>query len=406
MRQGTTRRGKPHCEAFPAINILEAERSLRSGSDRCEWRDEHAGLVGRGSLLSLDATSMTLDYTFIGSANIAAANGVLKVAVSGTRRNPHVVRKNLHCPVCERRVQLLYFVTGTWACRACHNLVYLKQRLGGVNKKILHKDKLFAELAKQKESGRAKRALHNQQRHVDRVSRELVQGGFTALPGELCYRTTCRWLNSGEMPVPVGARDASYAHSPYPRGLAYFRRPDDEASGIVPCELIGSLILDRPVQSFFEQHVQDTLAAVEQGIAKGSLLLPKPMAEALSAVVADRLLLRPLMLTGGWSDIDDRYTREDRAESTSFARYDGDPLLWKFSAAATAATRPLRAILDDHRVQLCARLPAEGRSDAPRDIKAAAATIETRLADVRTLVDAFNAGRSEIARRAVRQRRR
>ena len=46
MGQRFTWRGKHHCEAFPALDILQAERSLRAGIGICEWRNKRGMLVG------------------------------------------------------------------------------------------------------------------------------------------------------------------------------------------------------------------------------------------------------------------------------------------------------------------------------------------------------------------------
>lgn len=400
MGQGSTRRGKPHCEAFPAVDILEVARSLRAGSRLCVWEDEHGRVVGEGRLLTLDADRMVLQYSFRGSANIAPANSVLEVYVSGTWRNPHVIRRNFDCPACQRHVQMLFYVSAGWACRICHNLVYLKQRLAVVNKKIHQRDQMVKKLADFSEGERHSREPHNQQRHIDQINRELAAAGCASLPEELLYRTSGRWLQPGEVApaTDLGFSAGGVLPEPY-RGLAYFTTNELPVAPVVPCELIGSPVLDRPILPFLREHKATKFAELEEDIANGRVIGAENSYRNIETMLADRLTLQPLVITSDWSDMAERVNGDRRVEYTISARYEGEPTLWRIGPGTALAKAPLRAVLDAGVVTLQARVPKVGLSNPAADLRTAAMKLEARLLEAQAKLDEFNAVRPEEARR-------
>jgi hypothetical protein len=188
-----TRHGRPHCEAFPPLDILKAARSLRHADGTCEWVDERGEVVGEGRIERLDAASALFTYRFSGSTNIAKAAGVLRLDVSGSRRNLNVVRYSFTCPRCAEPKQKIFFVAGSWACIACHDLVYLKQRLANVNKTIAYRDSIVSKISEMKKQERHTLAFHNLGRKLTRVERELEVTGLTSMPQELLYCSYDRW---------------------------------------------------------------------------------------------------------------------------------------------------------------------------------------------------------------------
>lgn len=403
MRQGSTRRGKPHCEAFPAVDILEVARSLRAGSRSCVWEDEHGRVVGEGRVLTLDADQIIFQYSFRGSANIKPADSVLEVNVSGTRRNRHVIRRNFDCPACQRHVQMLFYVSAGWACRTCHNLVYLKQRLADVNKQIHQRDQIVNQLASISEDERQTRWSHNQQRYIDQINRELAEAGCVSLPEELLYRTSGRWLQPGDVAPATDLRSSAGGVLPEPyRGLAYFTTNETPVAPVVPCELIGSPVLDRPILPFLREHKATKFAELEEDIANGRAIVAELSYRTIETMLADRLTLQPVVITSDWSDMAERVNGDRCVEYTITARYEGDPTLWRIGPGVALAKAPLRAILDAGFITLQARAPEIGLTDPAADLRIAAMKLEARLSEVQVKLDEFNAVRLHEARRRTR----
>lgn len=407
MGQRSTRRGKPHCEAFPVLDILQAERSLRAGSGICEWRNERGMLVGRAQLVSLDKSHAVVGYEFRGSANIYAAKESIRFDVVCTRRNPHVVRKSLVCPECRSFAQKVFFVSGAWKCRACHNLVYLKQRLGSVNNVIRYRDEVLADLQKVPADGHRTRWFYNQQRHLDRLNRELAAGGLKTLPQELLYRTYQQWIapgdheignalqaspHFGQFEVDQGKEDAA--------GLAFFQPPPAPWQPVEPCELIGSAILGRPFGPFLTRHKADHADQLRRDLERETACPAAPMLvhfERIASLLAERILVRPIVITSAWTDMVEVGETDGRTEYATTASYEGDPTLWPLGPCATPYKRVLRAILDEDVIELRVRLPRVGRSDPIADLEIARAELLSRLNRMTAEFQAFNAMRRQLA---------
>lgn len=411
MGQRSTRRGKPHCEAFPALDILQAERSLRAGSGICEWRNERGMLVGRARLVSLDKSRAVVSYEFGGSANIEAAKDSIRFDVVCTRRNPHVVRKSFFCPQCGGLAQKIFFVSAVWKCRACHNLVYLGQRLGSVNKTICNRDEVIADLQKVPADDHRTRWFYNQQRHLDRLNRELAAGGFEALPQELLYRTYQQWIAPGDNEA------ATALHAPQHFGrfnveleeggaasLAFFQPPPAPWQPLEPCELIGSAILGRPFGPFLTRHKADHADQLRRDLEREAACSAAPMSthfERTVGLLAERILVRPIVITSAWTDMVEVGETDGRTDYATTASYEGDPTLWPLGPCATPYKRVLRAILDEDVIELRVRLPRVGRSDPIADLETARAELLRRLDRVTAEFQAFNAMRHQLALRWV-----
>lgn len=414
MGQRSTRRGKPHCEAFPALDILQAERSLRAGSGICEWRNERGTLVGRAQLVSLDKIHAVVGYEFGGSANIEAANESVRFDVVCTRRNPHVVRKSFVCQQCGGPAQKIFFVSAVWKCRTCHNLVYLKQRLGPVNKAILNRDELLARLQGILADDHRTRRFYNRQRHLDRLNRELTAGGFEKLPEELLYRTYQHWITPGHH----GTATALQASQNFERldvdqeegcavGLAFFQPPPAPWQPVEPCELIGSDILGRPLGPFLTRHKSDHANQLRRDLWREAGGPAGPMSvhfEATASLLAKRFIVRPIVITSAWTDTVEVGETDGRTGYAVTAAYEGDPTLWPVGPCARPYKRVLRAILDEGVIELRVRLPKMGRSDPIADLEIARAELLRRLDQVTAEFQAFNAMRHQLALNWVKYR--
>lgn len=408
LGQRNTRRGKPHCEAFPALDILQALRSWRAGNGSCEWRDERGVLVGRGQLVALEQARATFAYDMAGSTNIAAKSHVLFVDLTGSRRNPNVVRQSFNCPRCQARAQKLFYVTGRWACRGCHGLVYIKQRLGSVNKRLHNRDAMLAVLQQVPQQNQCWRWFYNQQRHLERINRELAAEGHTSLPQELLFRNYADWPSAD---VAAGTDEAarqgaSRLGDPTADGsdvgLAFFRSLPPTCEPATPGELVGSLILDRPLTPWLTSHKADCAMQLMKDLRKEAVTGSSISIQRFANLLAERLVIRPLVITSGWSDVTSIIGEGGRAEHVVTATYTGDPTLWRIGPGTKPNSRVLRAVLDDRIIMLRARPALEGRSDPHGDLESARDEISYRLARVEEVLASFNASRDDLALRWVR----
>jgi len=413
MGQRSTRRGRPHCEAFPALDILQAERSLRAGGGTCEWRDERGAFVGYVCAVMLDELAAVFRYDFRGSTNIATAEGLLKLNVICTRRNLHVVRKSFVCPGCDGSVQKVFFVSGAWECRVCHGLVYLKQRLGDVNRNINNRDELLALLQEVAPADQRRRWFHNQQRRLTRINRELSAAGCTSLPQELLYQISQHWITTGgvdrvshvqQRNLPEGDGENSPGVT---AGLAIFQQLPMPFEPLEPCDLIGSAILGRPFRPMLTQRKVDRLEQLQRDLWKEAGCPTRSMkidvTDAASRL-AERLFIEPIVITSAWSDMVEVAAVDGRKQYAIAASYAGDPTLWPAGPCARPYKRVIRAILDENVIELRVRLPLTGRSDPRADLDAARTELWHRLARVEAEFQRFNAMRDQLALKWVRYR--
>lgn len=391
MRERSGRGGKLHCEAFPAIDLPAAERGWRDAHRSCEWRNEQGRVVGTGRLLVLDGEAAEFSYDFTSSINIEPASGKLRVGITGTRLNPHVVRKRFVCPCCSTSAHKLLIVSAIWACRTCHNLVHLTQRLGDVNKKIYDRDILTAELQQCNVSRGKTRWHHNQSRRLDRMNRELAEIGATVLPAELQWRIHDRWLTAGEItqaesPALHAKTDPTSAliDAPGTHRLSPTRLTTPE------CRLIGSPILDRTLSPSFQERAggvrSELLRLRSQSAREGSFMSD----EELAVLLAQRLRFRPLTITNDWSDMAATVTSDGLTECSITASYEGDPTLWRIGAIDEAAEPMLRAILDDAAITLRVRSIKAGRFDLAGRLDAARRDLVSRLQGIGEALNGLN----------------
>ncbi|WP_277983609.1 hypothetical protein [Sphingomonas faeni] len=400
--QKSTRRGKAHREAFPAFDILEADRSRRGGGGACTWFDERGQIIGQGELAMLDSQQAVFRYEFFGSANIDRSTGIITVAVSGTWRNLVHIRRSFHCPSCFACVQKLFFVSTVWACGSCHGLVFLKQRLGAINKKIVSRDEMLAELRKLPASQHSTRRFYNLKRHIEKINSDLAAAVSLSLPQELLYRTYSQWAASGVIvkfgnKLPTGDRPNEQG-----RGFACLPRAEADLGPLETCELIGVKVLHRPAVAFLQQHKAKQFVALEHDIVAGLVRFAPNSRDDLASLLAERLVLRPLMLTSGWSVMSEASNGDGRTECGISAIYEGDPMLWPIGPVTKVAKNPVRALLDDKVVTLQVRLPMNGKADPRTDLLEAAARLEAELARVRAKFDDFNVTRGAAAQRLLR----
>ncbi|WP_271299072.1 hypothetical protein [Sphingomonas sp. CV7422] len=347
-----------------------------------------------------------------GSANIAAKDDVLNVDITGSRRNPNVVRPSFACPGCQAPTQKLFYVAEKWACRGCHDLVYLKQRLGSVNKRIHKRDVLLAVLQEVPQQEQRRRWFHNQQRHLDRINRELAREGFTSLPQELLFRTYSDWptedvaSGTGEAARQGVLRVDDGTASSSDRGLAFFRPLPPACEPATPGQLVGSLILDRPLSPWLTRHKADCARQLVRDLRKEAGTTASITVREFANLLAERLVTRPLVITCAWSDVTSIIGEAGRPEFVVTATYTGDPTLWRVGPGTKPYRRVLQAVLDEHIIMLRVRPSLEGRSDPHADLESARDEVSCRLARVEEALTLFNNSRHDLALGWVRHNRR
>jgi len=328
----------------------------------------------------------------------------LRVDVSGSRRNPNVVRYSFACPGCAEPRQKIFFVAGSWACRACHELVYLKQRLANVNKIISHRDVIIVTISEMRKQGKQTLAFHNLSRKLALIEHELEAAGFTSMPQELLYRSYDRW--SGVASQIIVTATGSSDHKPVldgqsvAPGLAFFRPKPHPPEPHVAGDLIGSPVLDRPFQPYLTARKKEQLKQVKQEAMASGIYRGAPMMWA--SLLAERLVIHPLVITSEWSEITEFVSDDGQADSIITAAYEGDPTLWRIGPGTELSRRPLRAVLNDGIIMLRVRAPRVGRFDPLADLTAARDAVMDRLMRIEAKFREFNADREDIAIRWIR----
>lgn len=394
-RQGATRRGKPHCEAFPALDIRHAIRGLKVGADRCVWQNEQGQIIGHGHLTNLTAASATVSYQFFGSANLHNAEGSLTVEVRQTRRNPHVLRSSFACPTCDKNAEKLFFVKEKWLCRACHGLVFFSQRLGEANKKISGRDYLVISIKEQLASDGCKGSYHNRVRHLDRINRELEMNGLSALPQELLYRTDQIWLTSAEMRARLGAAGSAITsgtidETGFADGLAFFKPAVPASAPTVRGELVGSTLFARPCERYLTRHRHDEAARLLSDIVEGRLGHKAIGMDEFVALLVARTKIEPILLSGEWGPVQHRPSGGGAEEYAMSAAIQGDARLWQLCADEKPHKHVLKAVLDDRSIELRVRLNGAGPFDPRADLKNAAQRLTRQLARLNDKIAAHN----------------
>jgi len=393
------RGGRPHCEAFPAFDVRAATRSWRTGTGVCDWVDETGHPVGSAILTRLDNQAVEFGYDFVGHINVPAGTGAMYLEVVRTRRNPLVESTEVSCPVCRKSVHVIYNVVAKWACRNCHDLLYLTQRVSGVNKLILERDKINMRLA----------GLQPGKRHADErdllLARRLAlverlgADSDASLPQELRFRISAWWggaaSRSAGATAIVGDDDgaAELAVTPRPsKGLRFLAPVPPPRLSFAAAELVGTLLFHRSLASLQRERAVEEAKAIYHAWPEDE---PRNL-NAFAQRLAEKIPVAPLSLTAQWSEPVESVSDDGRSELSTTAGWAGWPRIWQ--AYLTTPWRPAtRAILDDHLVTLWVRAPDKGVWDMVSALAKAQGAVERRLFSLAAACDAYNARALQIA---------
>ena len=101
------------------------------------YTGEHNGRIG----FSVESAALVLRYTAAGNAREQ------RVMIDRTRCHFGGARPWLTCPVCNRRVAVIYFRSGRFACRHCQRIAYMCQSEDATGRAWRKQGKVEAKLA-------------------------------------------------------------------------------------------------------------------------------------------------------------------------------------------------------------------------------------------------------------------
>lgn len=357
---------KPFCEAFPALDIFEVVRRWRDGSYVTEWTNETGLIVGHATLIHVLMDDVTFEYKFLGTVNIEnvsrrATFNICRAYVSGFYKKPSFVCE------CQRASVRLYFVYGKWACRKCHDLVYLSNRLTPSGRSTLERDNLANKIADTPVTEQRTRQYHNAKRKLGRLERESVGTASEHLPAQLSFRSWPRWLGPGETPKTViNVDEPGYGWEPgQTTGFDLFRVEEpayDPETGDdwltvdlntpvfnYPYDMIGNKLfwkdLDGWCQQFYAGQKALAVAALTKGLTR----------TAVAARIRRSAELEPLTIDPEWVAVELGSGPEGERELRGTLRCSGDPRLLMLAAGSNSEGAMLRAQLADGQITLVIR---------------------------------------------------
>ncbi len=366
MRDWNARGGRPHLEAFPAIKINEAIRCAARGAMACEWSDQDGSVIGHARLVESSEDHARFIFEFFGTVNVEEGRGDIVLDLIRVSINPHRDRTLISCPGCRRHTDSVFWVEANWACRSCHGLVFIRQRLNPVNKKIVDRDKLARKLALRRPIRRS-RLYRAEVERLAAMTFELERMGAAPLPEELRFRTWANWLPAHELhPSP---RSGSWSRIWVPQsgiglvGLTAHQQIDHV--------LVGSRLFYRSIEDVLYQKVE-----AERGRLHGSAFAAMS-AEEKQAQLVRASTWKPLAVSGEWRSVEETRSDDDAYELRGALEWLGDPILLtaRPTSPKIASASDLRAVLDDHYVTLVIRLPRIDRKAAEWFLEEARATL-------------------------------
>lgn len=126
-------RGKPHGEAFPSLDVGDIVQRLMYDKFSCEWGTH--GDTGFRVAVRAEFTRVTWREIDISATATRTLYGSVAQPFSGklwlSRADSNVGGYNVwfECGKCHCRVRRIFLKHGAWACRKCHDLLYLSQRV-------------------------------------------------------------------------------------------------------------------------------------------------------------------------------------------------------------------------------------------------------------------------------------
>lgn len=395
------RGGRPHLEAFPAFDLRAAIRSGRAGGDCCTWMDEVGQPVGQARVTRLDDV-VEFGYRFSGSANIPQANGSISLRLARTRRNENVVSTEMICSACERAVHVIYNVQSRWACRICHDLVYLKQRLFGVNKLICKRDELADKLAAFPAGRRFAKARHPLRSQLEDTLDKLGGDAKEALPQELSFRTRAHWGQSTGMMARYGSDDHGGSAACEMRllaSLAFLTPPPLPKLSLEEGVLVGSPLFSRSLSSVWWEQAAGHAQRLYAERPKGTRMTGREFVDLL----VPSLPVLPIILTSAWSEPVESVSDDGCREISATADWSGTAKLW-LAHTIRPWSPPTKAILSEQSVTVRVRAPDTGNWDMHPALRHACGIIERRLGSLASGCDARNAQVQNTARQCFERR--
>ena len=183
------------------LDIMEVIKATKQGRHWVQWSDEDG--IPVGSVIVRAATEDVLDfsYHFFGTANIEQGSGGYTLSLRKIRVNENWSKPMMCCPLLGCRCARVYYVRGSWACKTCHGLVSIVQRLDKVERLMVRRDALRAKLGAVRRTRRNEARVELDMRHLDVIERFLFDEGAKEPREQLRFRSAASWLEPDELPV-------------------------------------------------------------------------------------------------------------------------------------------------------------------------------------------------------------
>jgi hypothetical protein len=201
--------GRPYCEAFMGLDILQAESRWLKGFLVCQWRNEEGLAVGNVELSDFDDDRVSFYWRSFGTVNNPRHEGWESILIQ--RRECQIVggRPVGVCRECNHGVTKVYCVDGSWKCRGCHKLTYRSTRLSNDSRKQEELRRLVDELRDGRPRYMRRKEHERLMARRAQLERELKGCDVAAPHRELRFKLTPEWLGRGDPRIERAAEPGS-----------------------------------------------------------------------------------------------------------------------------------------------------------------------------------------------------
>lgn len=183
------------------VDIMEVLSATNRGRQFIEWRDEDGVPIGHVHVRAITEDMLDYWYSFFGTANIEQCSGSCMLSLRKVMVNPNWTKSMICCPQNGCKCARVYYVRGKWACKTCHGLVSIVQRLDKVERLIVKRDALRATLNSVRLTRRNEARLELGLRDLGAIERFLFDQGVAEPREQLRFRSTGTWLEPDVLPV-------------------------------------------------------------------------------------------------------------------------------------------------------------------------------------------------------------
>jgi len=388
--------GRPYVEAFPVISLNSVRRVLRDGRRIFQWVNEHGTIIGHVEIVEQTPAHLVIRHKFFGTPNVSASSGTTTFDVKTRYANEVRDAIEIICPRDGRPSDKIYFAQGTWACRYCHHLGHLIQRLSPHHKIIVRIDALTSKLQQDSARKRRPRSYKNDLLTLKKLRQ--TAGPLRELPEQLRFRSDGRWLDDDELPKQtVEPGDQGYGWSPGDRsGFKAFWAELPATVAIpqryrisLPADplLKGGRLFQHDIMKFMaERFANSALSAGSRAIARN----PQITLEELAGAIEETVRISPLSIADDEVTIAATSLPGGNVQLATTLSYSGDVELWSCKVPRTSSSPKLRAIIEDEQLVLKTETSLDRVAEADRALTLAIALVRQQIAAQCDLLSRFN----------------